>query len=318
MKDRTPEEKKDILTQLYNLMRADENEAFEFISRVIHQGGEIKNKLSTILNLFYIYYRRANNAFTDNPVFNILDLYYELFLPYGKLDKNARKAYQLNDKEKNQLLLSLEDLPSNIILLLNKAILDGVFFSLTSFEKDLTAYREDAAKIETSVQAEVQKLGLSRFSGTFDKIAKQERCAKIVWMIAAFFSACGAAYFILESSFAIIAQDFNIPLVEFLQKLTNTLFFCFVAYWFAKRYYVCRTQEIIYRHTAVALNTYSTFIRATDKEERGIVAGEMAHTIFAPPLLPSMKAVDNSDWPKIVEVLRLVLDREGRTTAKES
>lgn len=54
-------------------------------------------------------------------------------------------------------------------------------------------------------------------------------------------------------------------------------------------------------------------MHTTDKEERGIITAEMAHTIFSPPILPSMKAVENSDWAKILEILRLVTGRDGKT-----
>lgn len=310
MKELTPEVKKDILTQLYNLMRASGNTAFDFISQLIEDEGEAKTKLVTILNIFYMYYKKFDYAFINDAVFFILDSYYELLSDYIKLDEKG-KLHEPDTLKTNELVQRLINLPANTPLAMNSDILDGVYSQFTEVEKQMDAYREEADKIKTSVQEEVKKLGLARFSGTFYQIVKQEHWAKILWLCAAFLSACGAAYYILTSYLAIIANDFNIPLIVFLEKITDTLLFCFAAYWCSKRYYICRTQEIIYRHTAVALKTYAAFIKATDKEDRGVVAAEMAHTLFSPPLLPSMKMVDNSDWTKIIEILRLALDREG-------
>lgn len=111
-----------------------------------------------------------------------------------------------------------------------------MFSQVTDIEKSIAAYREDAASIKAIVQEEVKNLGLARFSGTFYQVAKRECWAKIGWMIAAFLAGCCAAYFVFTSAGAIITNNFNITLVEFIQRLVDTLFFCFIAYWCAKRY----------------------------------------------------------------------------------
>ena len=129
-------------------------------------------------------------------------------------------------------------------------------------------------------------------------------------MILAFAFSAVATYFVLCSSYRMIVNEFNIPLVEFLQKLANTIFLYAMAFWCGKRYYICRSQEISYRHTAAILNVYDMFKTTSDKEEKHIVITEMAHAIFTPPLLPNMKTIENSDWQKILDIIKITTTKE--------
>ena len=65
-----------------------------------------------------------------------------------------------------------------------------------------------------------------------------------------------------------------------------------------------------YRHIAAILNVYDMFKNTSDADEKHIIITEMAHTIFSPPVLPNMKTIENSDWQKILDIIKITTTKE--------
>lgn len=279
---------------------------FDYISLIIDKDTDAYGKLKMILNDFHIFYDEELvnlETFLDNKIFSILKSFYDL------ASVNYRDPTIVNDEYRNRIKSFVEELIN-----LDPAIPYELEFRLVYelkgrvqiVKNELKEYREDAERVHKLLEEREQKWQLSSFAGSFDKIANNESCYKFLWGFLTFISGFFATIFIVESSILMIENNFNLPLVEYLQKLSNTILLFFVSYWCSKRYLLCRSEEIFYRHIAYALNSYNIFKDSIDKEEKRIIITEMAHTVFSLPILPNMKTVENSDWTKILDIINLV------------
>lgn len=268
----------------------------------LHLDTPRKEKLFFIISNFYIHYKYYKLPFKNVSIYEIIKYFLYAIPAYQRhASLNEVDITNINENLNNRL----EVLSINKLYYLSKQLVEGSYSKFSTIERKLHDFENKAKQISQDLDNKQKQWKLSAFAGSFDEIANMENKAKYVWLFLTIIFGIFATYFIINSSISIIMNDFNITLVEFLQKFANTILLYLIAIWCSRRYNICRAQQISYRHRAVILNSYDMFKNSTDKEEKNIIITAMANAIYTPPLMPNIKTIENSDFPQILELLKI-------------
>lgn len=275
----------------------------------------IIGKLSMIFTCFIKFYKSSPDSFYDNnDIYNMIELYYNIEY---ELDGISRDKQEYKEKMKRLLDLT-NDLSQESINIFQYKIIDDFYSKMEHFKKALDNYKEKAEKISVELDEKQKLWKISSFSGSFQDIAVEERDAKIVWLVASCVTFVAAMGFVFWNAYVLISNEFGVSMLEFLQKITITFFLYGMAYWLGRRYYFCRTQEVAYRHMAAILNVYDIFKdsakKNSDSNEKNIILTEMAHAVFAPPLIPNIKNIPSSDWAKMIDLMKILASQKGNSS----
>lgn len=280
----------------------------DFIRALTRNNDEMMGKLRYILDYVSVFYGVAKDSFMDmdDNFFYVLDRYNYFHFDFEQ--HNNQFALTTRD-ERTEFLTRLKNIPEAMMGRLRTKSIKALKNDVDAIHTKICAYNADLAALRKKFDDIKDQWKLSFFSGNFGTIAKEERSSKWKWLLASAVSYAIAVICILYNIYTLFFSSEHIGLYDVIASLMVTIFFSLSAYWFSKRYYVCRTQEISYRHLATILKAYDEIKDSSDGEERRIVMTEMAHTIFSHPHLPNVKEIDNAEWGKVLDIINLTLKK---------
>lgn len=329
------ESRKELLTSFYRNLICVCDVYINIPNLIFDNNDTLRNNLIVVINSFNSYYDITciQKFFVESSdIFNILYFLinivyilehdrnpdFKLLLPVGE-ECDKEKIKILYEQSKENLIYSLSNTKDEASSLVFR-IIYTISNKQNEFETRIKEFEDKVKEAEIrciktadkaikEIETAKEKFGLSEYAGSFATIASEETTAKRWWLIVSIVFGISAIFILGVNLYDIYSKELVIPLNQFVQKALTSIFLFIAAFWCSRKYYISRNQEISYRHIAAILKAYSMFkSTAPDAVEQQIIITEMAHAIFTLPKLPSAKCAENSDFTKMIELLKIFKD----------
>jgi len=178
--------------------------------------------------------------------------------------------------------------------------------------EEVREYRDEMENILNSAREASGKIGVSRHSNIFQDEALKHKKLSYRWAIAT----GGAAIITLSIAYLFTfvlttgsANNLNIMLRESIGKLAILSVSFYLLVWCSRNYFASRHNYIVNRHRQNALNTFETFVNASeDPSTKDAVLVEATESIFSFRNSGYKKESEDASSSRVQEVVRMVRD----------
>lgn len=300
------EEKNDILIAAYkNIKIIFDTNFSDFCFNVAGRDNDRERKLKKLLRLIYVYSRKQSiqKILYDDNIILILFMLNRVYEIY----KSEPSILISGADDTKNFLEELNRLPEEILDKIQISYIYNISKYIDNLHEKIAEYEMKVNELKTEFDSISVQWNLSSFAKTFQDIEEEERQGKIAWLIGASLSMIAAFSFVLWNVYVLASTNFQVDIEQIVLRVATTFFLYIIAYWFGKRYYICRTQEISYRHMAAVLKVYNVFKDSVNSEnEKNIIMSEMAHTVFRQPIIPTLKLHQDTELVKMLDLVNII------------